>query len=539
MRLALVNIYPANTIAQYLLSSYVLKAYLDKFLKMKDGLSINILNFSNTADTIKICEKIARERPDLIGYSCYIWNIERILDVIKCLKEKGRYVNILGGPEISIDRIKTLPNPEIISYYVIGEGEKVLLNLMRYIDEKDRSSKFKIPEGVVIRLNNGFEYVPNTDRISNLDEIPSIYLNGVIENWLYEGQQAFLETQRGCPFKCKYCVYHKNVPAISSYSLERVYEELDHLIVKKRILALRILDSIFTHDLSRAKKIVRYLAELKCLDGIRLPWIYWEFTYNLVDEEFLKLISVLKYREKILNINNIKPLDRPQLYREIVKDYTVINCVGVQSFCKEALSALNRMAVNLEKLKKFMDDVNGYNIVLKIDLILGLPFETFDSYFKGLETFLPFFKDTDHILNIHRLQILPGSDLEKLCDKYEIKYSPEAPHTVFSVNTFSEKEMDYASKLTALLFRIVNSPLRKNFFEAKKRSGECFFKLIESIYKLISLSERFKNIQIIKNISVDDNYWNDEVFREIPTEWLIEIFDQESDMIIQNESFIE
>jgi len=397
MKLLFINLYPPNTLAKYLLSSYVLKGYLEKYYIGEKKLEIQIVNFKATKQIDKILKKVTELNPDVICYSCYIWNIEKINLLIGNLKKQNDFVQILGGPEITINRIKNLDKNILPDYFIIGEGEKTLLELVNYLTETNRIS---LPEGVAVKKEDSIEYKVNPNRITNLDEIPSIYLNGVIEDELYERQQAYLETQRGCKFKCKYCVYHKSLPSINTYSLNRIKKELEHLIINRQILALRIFDSVFTHDLERAKQIVKYILKLKKRKNVRIPWIYWEYTHDMVDEEFIKLVSELKYRKKILNINDIMPKNRPQHYGEIPKDYTAINCMGIQSFNEQALKAVGRKPVKLEELKKFFNIVNKYNIILKIDLIFGLPFETFDSYLNGLNFFIPFLKNKDHILNI-------------------------------------------------------------------------------------------------------------------------------------------
>jgi len=522
-KLIFVNIYSTETLARYLLSSYVLKSYLRKFLSEED-LDIEILNFSNHTEEEKIFEAIIEKNPDYIGYSCYIWNIEKIIKIVEKIKEKTNLIaHIFGGPEISEKRILTMPK-KIADYYVLGEGEIKLYELISYLENKNKKNCLKFPRGIAYWENDELKYSDSTEIIKELDEIPSIYLNGIIEKEFYEGRQAFLETQRGCKFKCKYCVYHKNQPNISFYSLERVFSELENLIVNKKIKALRIFDAIFPSDLERAKKIVRYLLELKKQD-IKLPWIYWEFTPYHVDEEFIKLTGNLKYKDNICNSEEIKPLDMPQHYSGMLKDYTVINCIGIQSFCKEALTAVSRMYIGSEKLEEFMNLAKKYNIALKIDLILGLPYETTNSYLAGIESFLPYFKNTDHVLNIHRLQLLPGSELEELAEKYQINYSKEAPHLVFSTNSMSGPEINYLSKLTAILFRILNSPLRKYFMNAKEKTGKSFVGLIEEICNKIKESDEFKNTKLVKQDSVDDIYWNDEIYKEIPSKWLINLLD--------------
>jgi len=524
MKLILINLYPKETMARYLLSSYVLKAYLNEFFKGEDDLSVDILNFSVEIDILKICEEIIKVKPDCIGYSCYIWNIEEILNIAKSLKNKLDSVHIFGGPEISLDRILSLPDPSLADYYVIGEGERKLLHLIYFLEAKSKGLDAEFPKGVVYWNNNKINYIEDIDKITNLDEIPSVYLSGVLDDRLYARQQAFMETQRGCRFKCKFCVYNKNLSSISYYSLQRIFDELNYLITKKQIMALRIFDAIFTSDLNRAKEIVKYLLDLKTGKGIRLPWIYWEFRYDNIDEEFIKLTALLRYREKILNTDDTHPLNRPQHYSDMLKNYTVINSIGIESFSKQVLNAVGRPSINIEKFNVFMNMVREYNIVLKIDLILGLPLETFDSYFEGLEFLLPYFKNTDHILNIHRLQILPGCDLEGLCDTYGMKYLQNAPHLVISTRSFPEQELNYASKLNAVLFRILNSPLRRHFFDTKERTGESLYRFIENILNEITASEEFKKTKLVQNDYVDDVYWNDEIYREIPYQWFIDFF---------------
>lgn len=524
MKLCLINIYPSDTLGRYLLSSYILKAYLVERFSEHSGLHIDVFNFDENSPSEKIRDAIIGYGPDFVGYSCYIWNIEKVIQTITGLRDKIHCIHILGGPEISLKRASFFLKHGIGDYCVIGEGEGKIFNLIRYLKEGNGNSGPYFPKGVAHR--NGSDVYYDEDKSAlNLSEIPSIYLSGAIENRLYERQQAFLETQRGCRNRCKYCVYHKGLPTISYYPLQRIISELDHLIIEKQVFAVRIFDAVFTSNLNRAKEIVRHLCEIKEKKGVRLPWIYWEFVYSAVDEEFIELSASLKYRQRICNVNEISPLDRPQHYSDLLRDYTVVNCVGIQSFCRDALKAVNRAPVNLKMFARFMRLVSRHNIVLKMDLILGLPLETFQSFFDGLDFFLPYFKDTDHILNIHRLQILPGSNLESLCEEYKITYWKKAPHTVFSTGTLSKSEMIRASKLTAILFRVLNSPLRGRLFAANERTGTSFMVILETLLNGIAASTKLRTSCLIKGDIVDDVYWNNEIYREIPSEWIRNFLD--------------
>lgn len=522
MKLLFVNLYPSDSERGYLLSSYVLKGYLEAYSMQPEDLDVEVSNYSTDSDASLMASDIIRSRADVVGFSCYVWNVEKIGALLKHLKPRTDSCYVLGGPEISLDWIGRRSRQFPSDYYVIGPGERILLQLVDYL----RGFGSERPAGAAFWSGGALQYTEPLleNQIAELDEIPSIYLNEVIENDLYEGQEAYLETQRGCRYRCKYCVYHKNLDKVYSFSLNRVFRELHHLIEKKQVLSLRIFDSIFTNDLERAKAIIRYLIQMK-EDGVQLPYLlYWELMYNGVDEEFFQLTAQLKYRQNILNTYKPHFADVAQHYSSLLEDYTVINCIGLQSLNKESLRAVHRVGVIPRKLDQFMSQARQYNVVLKVDLILGLPFETYESYLEGLNTILPYFEATDHILNIHRLQILPGSEMEEVCRRYEVEYSMSAPHYVHQTREFSRERLILASALTAVLFRVLNSTLRPYLYRAVKASGLSYTQLIEELYAQILHAEELGAIAIVGG-EVNDMYWNEQVFQDLPSEWLISRFE--------------
>ena len=168
-----------------------------------------------------------------------------------------------------------------------------------------------------------------------------------------------------------------------------------------------------------------------------------------------------------------------------------------------------------------MEKIVRYNVVLKLDLIIGLPEETYATYLKGLDFFIPVLKNTDHVLNIHRLQILPGSELEEITAKYNISYSIKAPHMVFSTSTMTEDDFMKSSRITAAIFRILNSPFRPHMFkyiEEHKMTPTSFADdILEGIQKHLPMS-RLADI----SSQIDDDYWNSMVFNDIPSKWIEE-----------------
>lgn len=514
MKLLLVNLFPPDTIARYLLSGYVLKGYLER-QPQAAGLTVEVLDLPASTPADQAAQAIANRQAWAVGFSCYIWNVERVLEIMAALGPSftGRF--ILGGPEISLGRAADLDRQVPGACYVIGEGEYALAELVAWLREGAQGAP---PPGVAVFAEGQARFTP-AQREVDLAEVPSIYLDGALPAGLYQRRQVFLETQRGCRYRCKYCVYHKGLPAIKYYPEERVKAELDHLVGQARVSGLRIVDAIFTSDLERAKRLVRHLVQLK-QGGAMLPWIYWEFVFSGVDEEFLSLAAQLKTKPRIHNCRDTAPQDRCQVYSDLLKGYMVINCLGVQSFHPAALKAVGRPPVDRAGFARFMEQVDRHNLVLKIDLILGLPGETLETYLAGLEYILPFFAGHDHVLNIHRLAMLPGSLLEEQAEGLGLVYDRQAPHLVEHTRQLSAEQLDWAARLSGLLFRVVNSPLREEFFAAAQRRGLASVDLARQLLEALQGDPSLTGCRLRGGETVDDVYWNQEVYAEVPTAWL-------------------
>lgn len=518
MMLLLVSIYPPNTIARYLYSSYVLKAYLDKEINGTVELDTKVINVSLNTDVLSICATILHANPNIIGFSTYIWNVDKIKNVIRELKKNSNgFKIVVGGPEISESTISDFCNEELGDYFIIGEGEILLKKLILFLYQKNI---LELSKNVYFREGRSFNVITGENEQLNLDDLPSVYLTNTIEDRLYMYQQAFIETQRGCRYKCSYCIYHKNLNSIKYFKIDRIIEELYHLIVVKRVNTIRFLDAIFPTDLKRAKKIINYLLELKD-KNYTIPWIYWEFFYNFVDEDFLQLTSLLKTEKNVSNYLMLSPMDKPQLYTEMMRGYTVINCIGIQSFNEDSLKAINRIPVKYEAFNDFIRLIKKHNLVLKIDMILGLPEETEETYLKGIEFLIDTIIDSDSVLNIHRLQILPGSKLEEKADRLGLRYNKD--HLVYETNTLNIEKMRELIQISGLVFRIVNSPLRALLKNKKHKRDIKYLDIIKEIRD--KCIEKYPRINLFVDENVSDDYWSGKIFEDIKTDFLIKLLE--------------
>lgn len=514
-KICFLGIYPSDTYARYLLAPYLIKSYFSKY--STQDCCIDIFDFSERQADEYIAQKVKDGNYTIIAYSCYVWNIEKVKNIIRTL-DNPNIRHILGGPEITEKTIADLTSDNIGDCFVIGPGEKTFLNLFNFFQgdvshlrEVGRDQSYNV---VYVSQGKNKKMFFSCDTDLELSTIPSVFLTKILPPEWYRGGQAFLETQRGCRYRCRYCVYHKNMKSVRYYPLDRIKDEISFLICHQNISSLRIFDAVFTSDLERAKEIVRHLINIK-ETTMRIPWIYWEFYYNFVDVEFLELSSQLKEQRYICNTDSIVPLDKPQHYSELLEGYNVINCVGVQSLHESSLQAVGRAAIDMEKLHSFFDSVRKYNLVVKLDLILGLPLETPSSFIDGLEILLPFFEKTDHILNIHRLQILPGSGIETDTLKFGIEYVQVSPHYVLSTSTFSKEDLDHIARVSAVMLRVINSPLRSSFFEAKKRSGVRYWQLAIDMYDHCLKNASTFCEKVNEQSLFDDLYWNHQIYNDL------------------------
>lgn len=494
-----------------MLAGYQLKAYLD----LHGVAEVEVLDFPAMISPENLTTKIRNAKPDVLGLSVYTWNVELLKRAAPLLRQELWGIHfICGGPEISRLTMEPLARVGLGDFFIEHEGEAALLSLLVHL-AKGNTEHVSIP-GVSVWENEQVRR-GNSRAPEPLEAIPSPYLSGAVPPRLLERQQAFIETQRGCRFRCRYCLYHKGRPATIYFPLDRVMEEIRYLVVDRKVASLRVIDAIFTSDMSRAKAVLRLLAELKKTHEI--PWCYWEFMLHDVDEEFLSLAALLKDRADICNTESMEPKDRPQHYSEMLLGYKAINCFGIQSFHTPSLKAAQRPGISRPRFVRFMEDISRHNLVLKLDLILGLPEETAETFCAGLDFMLPYLRHTDHILNIHRLMVLPGTTFEELTEKLGLQCAAGS-HFVVATPSMGAREMNSLSYQSGLLFRVINSPLRENWFQAVERTGLSHTALLDKLHTVISSGSAMRFTRLTTDDSIDDTYWNNDIFREIPSAWL-------------------
>ena len=324
-------------------------------LKYLSNLSQNVCNtelkeYSINDNIIAIERDIILLKPDIIAFSCYIWNIEFILNLSSDLKKALPGVKIiLGGPEVSYDSSELMDKYKFIDYIVRGEGEISFPHLIECITKgtKPTVSGIVLRNGETIE-DNGFSPLPE------FSQIPFPYTKDNIND--LSGKIIYYETSRGCPYSCKYCLSGEK-GRVRFKDVETVKKELK-FFSDNNVPLVKFVDRTFNANKKRAMEIWDYISSLKTKTRFHM-----EITGELLDSETIKLLQ---------NVNH------ENLQFEI----------GVQSTNSQTLLAINRKC-NTEKLfENIRLLLEKTKIHIHLDLIAGLPHEDFNSFKKSFNDVL-------------------------------------------------------------------------------------------------------------------------------------------------------
>lgn len=347
-----------------------------------------------------IAEKLSREAARssgqaIICFSCFVWNIEILKTASDILRSQG-IITIAGGPEITA-------HPSFyksFDYTVSGEGEVSVPSLItKIINKSEKSDKVIISQSPDLSL------------------IHSPYLDGIIDPAEYEG--ALWELARGCPFKCAYCYESKGQKTVRMFPMERIKAELD-LFAKKKVPQVFVLDPTYNVNKKRAVELLRLIAS-KTPD----TFYYFEARAELID-------------------------------RELAHEFTKIPCalqIGLQSANEETLRLVNR-PFDKKKFVRGLSILNEEGVTFGLDLIYGLPGETFGSFREGIDFAISQYPNN---LEIFCLSVLPGTDLFDRADGLGLVYKNEPPYHVIKTKELSVDDMKRAEKLAMACTSFYNS----------------------------------------------------------------------------------
>ena len=400
------------------------------------GADIEIGEYTINHQMDLILQDIYRRKPDFIGFSCYIWNISYIMEIVRDVKKVLPEAEIwLGGPEVSYDAKKVLTREPDVSGIMRGEGELTFTELVRAYLQREKTSvpdgytgesfrgqakeetsgcaeNTRMPEnaegenahsdrldlsqipGITYRAANGEIEEHGPQRLLSLDEIPFYYddMAG------FENRIVYYESSRGCPFSCSYCLSSID-KTVCFRSLDLVLPELQFFLDHK-VPQVKFVDRTFNCKREHTLGIWRYLVEHD--NGITN--FHFEVSADIFDEEELELIG--KMRPGLIQLE-----------------------IGVQSTNPDTIREIHRH-MDLVKLKRAVDRVYDYrNTHQHLDLIAGLPYENYESFMRSFDDVYRMRPDQ---LQMGFLKVLKGSYIEEQVAAYDLKYRGIPPYEVLS-----------------------------------------------------------------------------------------------------------
>jgi radical SAM superfamily enzyme YgiQ (UPF0313 family) len=373
-----------------------------------DKADIDILDErnSNLAGDAKLIDLIVSKTPDILGFSLYCWNSIRSLYIAEEIKGKLPDVEVIvGGAEVTLDSNYILDN-SVIDIGCMGEGEFAFAEIVSHILHKKKD--FNDINGIFYRKNDKIMITPQRPMAEALDKIPSPYVLGIINPKDY-GNMC-IETRRGCPFKCTYC--HERTRPLHFRSPGIIESELK-LAIELGIEDVTFLDSCF-NTLPNFKELYHLITKVNRNGKLRLS--------GAVNAEFLTEEAASMLKEC---------------------GFTSVE-VGLQSINPVVLKNINRPT----NIKRFIDGIDALkkrHIDFVIDLIIGLPGETLQSF----EETIKFLKDKGLVAHINpfKLAILPGTKLKSETDKYGIKYQERPPYLASKSSSLSESDIKECHKI--------------------------------------------------------------------------------------------
>ncbi|MDF2565502.1 MAG: hypothetical protein K0Q53_1897 [Massilibacillus sp.] len=406
--------------AKYTHSSLAIR-YLKEYCKTV--CEVEIQEFSINNGILDILSQLFEVKPDIIGFACYIWNIEMTMKLVNLLKKVLPNITIIcGGPEVSYQPEGFFRENPSIDYIIQGEGEETLYHLLTQL--KLGRTMEDIPALTYYNEENQI-VSSNAVVVKNLDTIPFPYHDEDII--ALKDKIIYYESSRGCPFSCQYCL-SSATQGVRFFSIDRVLDEL-RFFIRHNVRQVKFVDRTFNAKKSHYMQILKFLVVQKCKTNF-----HFEIAADLLDAEVLDILELM-------------PVGRVQL--EIGVQST--NEVTLDNICRT--NNWNKIVHNVTRILSFD------NIHLHLDLIIGLPNEDYKSFQKS---FNDVYSLKPHMLQIGFLKLLKGSGISLNRKKHGYVFMDIAPYQVLANDYMSYEEVRKLHILEEIFEQYYNSGRFRN-----------------------------------------------------------------------------
>ena len=420
------------------LAVYNLRAYAEEYRE-----NIILKEYTINQQKDEILRDIYLEKPDIICFSCYIWNIFFVKEIAEDLKKiLPDSVFWAGGPEVSFDAEDFLKKNPGFFGVMVGEGEETFRELCRfYVENKgslEEISGIAFYSGEKIRHNGWRE-------IMDLSKVPFAYEN--MED--FRNKIVYYESSRGCPFSCSYCLSSVD-KKLRFRNLDLVKKELQFFIDRK-VPQVKFVDRTFNCKHSHAMEIWKYILE----HDNGMTNFHFEISADLLKEEELSLME--KMRPGLIQLE-----------------------IGVQSTNQDTIKAIRR-TMDFERLSEIVNKIHSFgNIHQHLDLIAGLPYENYDSF---RNSFNQVYALKPEQLQLGFLKVLKGSLMKEMAEEYGIVHKEKEPYEVLSTKWLSYGEILKLKTVESMVEVYYNSGQFQNTLNYIESFFEDAFSLYEELGK--------------------------------------------------------
>lgn len=411
-----------NVVLSTLNSKFIHSSLALRYLKAygeAHGQAYDIVEYTINMPVLHILSDITEHDIDVLGFACYIWNIEMTLHVVDMVKAVRPDIKIvLGGPEVSFTADELLERCPNIDYIVQGEGEEAFHALVTALQLGNDGLDPVIP-GVRGRRNGSILGSAEAVEVRDLSSIPFPYTEEDMDD--LEHKIIYYESSRGCPFSCQYCL-SGNKNTVRFFPQERTLKELQWFI-DHGVKQVKFVDRTFNCAPHHHRPLMEFMRDSDTNMNFHLemePELMTEWETNILCET---------------------PPGRIQIE------------VGVQSTHKKTLDAINRYNDWPYIQKSIRPIIQAGHTHVHMDLIVGLPHEDFNRF--G-QSFNDLFSLQPHALQIGFLKLLKGSGVRRMRE-YKYVADPLAPYEVLSTHVLPYDDVRFLKYFEDVFERFYNS----------------------------------------------------------------------------------
>ncbi len=480
---------------------YSLRACAGEYKK-----NIEIAEYTINQQAEDIRRDIYLRKPDVIAFSCYIWNWSVISKLLPDLAKLLPGVPIwLGGPEVSYRAEDVLAEFPQVTGIMVGEGEYTFRSLAGYyctsyfkraekndeqgIENSCQTGNCKADlakiQGIVTR-----DFNTGAPQVLDFADIPFWYADGDLLKEEFKNRIVYYETSRGCPFRCSYCLSSID-KSVRFRPMEMVKKELDFFL-ENRVPQVKFIDRTFNCKHSHAMEIWQYIYEHD--NGVTN--FHFEIAADIITAEELELLSKLRPGQVQLEI-------------------------GVQTTNPQTLAEIRRVT-DMDKLKDNVARLREFNnIHLHLDLIVGLPFEDKESF---IRSFNDVYEMNPDDLQLGFLKVLSGSYIGEKVEDYGIDYESNPPYEVLSTNWISYDDVIGLKRVEEMLEIYHNSGQFVNTIAFLEKQFETPFALYETLADFyerrglfVQAPSRSYRYEVLLDFACEADADNAEIYRELLT----------------------